>query len=44
MSPESSLRRMGRWTTLGCLATLLTACAVGPDYRQPTVQLPRGWE
>ena len=33
------MRRAGKWATLGILALLLSACAVGPDYQRPQQEL-----
>ncbi|WP_244130079.1 hypothetical protein [Burkholderia gladioli] len=33
-------RRAARWLATAAVAVALSACAVGPDYRKPTMDLP----
>ncbi len=34
---------MGKLATLTCIALILAACAIGPDYRRPTINTPQAW-
>ncbi len=34
---------MGKLAMLTCIALILAACAIGPDYRRPTINTPQAW-